>query len=53
MKETIKKKLFEDELLHLSFLKISVYHLFFTHRHRCGKIKKKEEQVEEDTIFLI
>lgn len=28
MKETIKKKLFEDELLHLPFLKISLYHLF-------------------------
>lgn len=53
MKEINKKKLFEDELLHLPFLKISLHHLFFTHRHRCGKIKRKEEQVEEDTTFLI
>lgn len=52
MKETIKKKLFEDELLHLSFLKISVYHLFFTHRHRCGKIKRRKNKSRKTLLFL-
>lgn len=52
MKETIKKKLFEDELLHLPFLKISLHHLFFTHRHRCGKIKRRKNKSRKTLLFL-